>query len=211
MSIYEVLINEVIERLVGTEGTPANLALFGLKAEKLTQHKGKYKVLPTDQVARAMVGFPMHNYGTEKEPTNLLVNAPDQESDLYISVVVSSRTLFDDNNDGKSLLDFVEKTQRLLLGFSSSWGGGELSVASANLLELDSDNNVWHYMALFRVQRFILTPIDNYRIEPPIAEGTLQTLEVDEFVDEGIFVMDGDNAIDVGEEGDVGDQLLAPH
>lgn len=182
MSIYERIINEVIARLVGTTGTPDNLGLLGVKGEKLVQFKGEYEELKPNVPGRVMVGFPMQNYGTEKEPTNMLVGAPDQDSDLYIAISVSGRNLYDVNNDGKSVYDYVELTQRLLMGWSPSTGGGELSIHSTTLENFDK--NIWYYLVLMRFQRYAMEPVTNFRLEAPLYNRNLAELEFDEEVDD---------------------------
>lgn len=207
MSIYEILINDVIERLAGTSGAPANLALLGVEVKKLEQFKGQMTKLPTGKLGRVLVGFPMHNFGTEKEPTNMMVGTPDQESDLYISLAISARNLYDVDDNSRSLYDYLEKSQRLLLGWSSpTIGGGPLSISSAEITDYDETNQVWHYLALFRIQRFYMEAADGWE-ELALYDRNLAELEFIEDADEGIIVTNLDEAIEVTQftEGVLGD------
>lgn len=174
MNWYEIIIAKIVEALAGTESEPANLAELGVAVSKLPHFRAEYEPYKGPAPARVYVGFSGHRFGTEKEPTDILVGSPGQDSDPYFAISVCSKNLYQDDK-GPGMLMYLYLIKRLVIGLKPGTGG-EISLFQTNLI--DYKDGLWYYQVLVRIRDFPIIPFTNTRIDPEVLT-LLKTVDVD--------------------------------
>lgn len=201
ISMYEKAEDELIEALRGTDEVPANLALMGVTVLPLPEYKAQFSAVDQKMKARVYVSFGMQRYGTEKEPTEMVIDNRSQDSSVYFTLSISSRS----KRGETGLLMILELASRLVSGLPFSYGGN-FSLFSADLLIFD--NNTWHYQIFVRLREFPMLPIKNWYVETPLSDVLLQIADVEqEDCLEDIQAGWGDD--EQGEDFDINGSILA--
>lgn len=155
ISIYEELIDEVIETLIGTPMEPKNLALIPVQVDKLAQFRGLHTQMDPKKKSRVTVAFYMHRFGTQQEPTEADVSRQSQDSDIFFVASISSRELYGE----VGMYKLIELVTGFLIG--RQFRMQPISAFSTELLTFDEKQNSWNYQVTFRVRDIEIQGFDD--------------------------------------------------
>jgi len=196
MNVYEKLLDEIVERLKGTDDTPSNFGLIsGFVVAKLPQFYTDFVPLG-NLPGRIWVSFFEQNTGTQKDAENSLMGNPGvQDTDIFVIVAVAARSQY----GPAGALEICDSTRGWLVGLPFS-RGGFLELFRFELLTWKA--NTWHYQLLMRVRDFPSTPTKNFYAEDeenlPILQQVNWDFEVDlpEATDQtGNLLVDGEGKL----------------
>lgn len=174
MNCYEQLLDEVVERLKGTDLVPQNFGLINnFVVEKLPQYNIDF--VPVGNLpGRIWVSFFEQNTGTQKDAENSLMGNPGvQDTDIFIVVAVASRNQY----GVTGALEYCDLTRGWLVGLPFLSNAGFLELFRLELTTFKA--NTWHYQLLMRVRDIPSVPLKNYYAEDEADLPLLQVVDWD--------------------------------
>lgn len=155
LSVYENLMDEFVERLLGNVDRPA-FAAMGVNVLKAPQFNGQYDTLKPNEKPRIHIGWLQDRFGTDETDTSMLLTEPTMDRVMYFQLNLASRLAYGE----KGILRMCEMAQRLMLGYRSDIIGGEAFAFAASLQDYTGD--VWYYRVIVRWKELPLQPLDSF-------------------------------------------------
>lgn len=179
MNAFEVIMDDMIDRLLTIEH-PSNMTSKNVQVKKLDEYKNDYAKLEPGFNARITLALATQRFGTEREPTNILLGRGDQNTNIYFTLGIASGELYTDRTD-TGVYQLLYDTIRILIGMETR-AGGYISAFQSEIFGFEE--NIWYYQTIVCVADLPITPYIAYDWTPQYGDAILKKVDFNNHINE---------------------------